>query len=61
MVYTGRTVTRGRQREPLQPLPGRENTARMLMERLRAMGRSDEELLERIRALRARPAEVVGR
>jgi len=60
MVYTGRTVTRGRQREPLEPIPGRENTAKMLLERWRKMGRSDEELLERIRALRARPAEVVG-
>jgi len=60
MVYTGRTVSRGKQREPLQALPGRENTAKMLMERWRAMGRTDEELLERIRALRARPAEVVG-
>jgi hypothetical protein len=60
MVYSGRTVTRGRQREPLQPLPGRENTAKMLLERWRKMGRTDEELLDRIRALRARPAEVVG-
>jgi hypothetical protein len=32
----------------------------MLLERWRKMGRTDEELLDRIRALRARPAEVVG-
>jgi len=49
MVYVG-----GRGHEPLEPRPGRTNTARRLMRRLREMGYTNDEMLDQVREYRNR-------